>query len=144
MKSHPRILPRESVDDGGHDRSIDRIGRSDPHFARRRIGQKFDLLDALSHLVEYGDAALDQRPTVGRRLDAALAAVEEPHPQGRFHVGKRLRYARLPDRKTLRRLAHCPAFDDGHEDAEVAQLEPATDPFRALLWLDHRQIAMRS
>ena len=140
-EGHPRILPREPVDDGRHDRGIDRIGRSDPHFARSRVGQKFDLLDALSHLVEDGDAALDQRPTVGRRLDAALAAIGSRTPGVSMSSPST---NRLRDRKTLGRLAHRPALDDGHQDAEVAQLEPATDPLRALLWRDHRHIAMGS
>jgi hypothetical protein len=61
-----------------------------------------------------------------------------------FHVGNRLRHDRLRDRKALGRLAHRPAFDDGHQDAEVAQLEPATDPLRTLLWRDHRHTAMGS
>jgi hypothetical protein len=45
-----------------------------------------------------------------------------------FQVGNRLRHDRLRDGKMLGCLAHRPAFDDGHQDAEVAKLEPATDP----------------
>ena len=70
--------------------------------------------------------------------------VEEPHPQCVFNVGNRLRHDRLGDRKTLGRLAHRPAFDDGHQDAEVAQLEPATDPLCTLVWSHHRRLAMGS
>ena len=51
---------------------------------------------------------------------------------------------RLRDRKTRGRLAHRPAFDDGHQDAEVAQLEPATDPLHTLLRCGHRHTAMRA
>jgi hypothetical protein len=76
--------------------------------------------------------------------DRASHALLAPSSQGVLHVGNRLRHDWLRDRKTLGRLAHRPAFDDGHQDAEVAQLKPATDPLCTLLCRDHRHMDMRS
>jgi len=49
---------------------------ADPHFSGGRIGQEFDVPDALPQFIEGGHAALQQRGAVDRRLDALRASFE--------------------------------------------------------------------
>src|SRR6516162_8119408 len=61
MNGNPRILLRESIDGDQYQTGRHLLAGSDPQFPRRRIGEEFDVLDALPQLVEHGDAAFDER-----------------------------------------------------------------------------------
>src|SRR5664279_5406581 len=53
MKHDARIAPREPLDNGGNEARGQQGAASDPHFARRRIGEKLDVLQGLAQVVEY-------------------------------------------------------------------------------------------
>jgi hypothetical protein len=100
----------------------DRLRAADTQFARRRIGEKFDVPDPLPELVEHGEAAPDDRLAVLRRLDAPGAALEQPHAERMLEIGDRARDCRLRGAETLRRLRHAAGLDHRHEHAHVVQL----------------------
>src|SRR5262245_25474274 len=54
------MLLRKTVDDRGQQPARDRLGRSDPYLAGRRIGEVLDILDALSQFLECAQASPQQ------------------------------------------------------------------------------------
>ena len=63
---------------------------ADPNFAGRRVGKKFDLLDALPELIECGEPVLENRATIERGLDTLPAALEQTHAERVLEIGNRL------------------------------------------------------
>jgi hypothetical protein len=83
------VLPGEPIDDS-QDRSGRRIlSTPDPQFARCRIGEEFDVFDALSQLIENRKAAPDDGAAIMRRLDAERAAIKEAHTERTFKITNR-------------------------------------------------------
>src|SRR5262249_48644561 len=68
-----------------------RFHAADPYFSSGRVGQEFDVPDALLQLVENRDAAFKEHVTVDRWLDASRAAVEKPYSKRVFEIGDHLR-----------------------------------------------------
>lgn len=68
------------------------------------------------------------------QLDAAPAAIEQPHAEGVLEIGNRLGDHRLRDRKISSRAPHCAGVCDRHENAEVAQFEARTDAVAPQHW----------
>ncbi len=75
-------------------------------FAGRGVGQVVDFLDALSQLVEGGQAVLQQCGTIDRRFGTMTITVQERPPQLSLKVGNDLRYDRLGDGEMPRGLGH--------------------------------------
>ncbi len=124
----PRILLGEPQNDVGQEREPQRpLPTADPHFPRGRIGQEFDVPDALLQFVENSDAAFEERVAVDRRLDATGAAVEKPHSERVFEIGDHLGNGGVGNTEVSRRLGHAAALNDGREDMQVPQLKPAAD-----------------
>ena len=60
---------------------------SDAQLSGRRIGQEFDVSDALFQLIERGQAAREQRAAVARRLDTPRTTIEKPDANCVLEVG---------------------------------------------------------
>src|ERR1700704_6129545 len=62
-----------------------------PHsdFAGGGIGQEFDVLYALSQLIENREPSLNQRISVWRRGDTPRASIQQAHPDRAFELGNR-------------------------------------------------------
>src|SRR5205085_6705341 len=106
MKGHPRILSRESMDDGRIDSGDRMLAPSHAYLSRGRIGKGRDVLNALPQFVEHCDASFDKRPAIRRRLYTLSAAVEQAHAEGVLQVGNRLGNGGLRHVESARRLPH--------------------------------------
>src|SRR5262245_57978887 len=120
------FLP-EPLHGGGDKSRQQRLSATDPQLAGDWIGEKADFLDACPHVIEDGDAALEQRTAIERRLDALRAAVEQANAEEMFEIGDDLRDDRLRHRELLSGLAHASPLRDRHRDMEVLQLQPMSD-----------------
>jgi hypothetical protein len=81
MEYDARMAPRETIDDSGNEARGQKGSASDPHFSDSGVGEKFDVLDALAQVIEYGHAAIEQGVAVLGRLDPLAVAVEQPHAE---------------------------------------------------------------
>ena len=107
-----------------------------------RIGERRDFVHALAQFVEHGDAAPDECPAIGRRLDALPAPVEEPHTEGLFQVSDRLGHCRLRHVEGRGGLAHAAGLNDGQQNIDVAQFEAAADPVVPLRDVGHCKVVI--
>ena len=64
---------------------------ADADLTRTRIREKFYPTQALAHLIEHVDAAIEQRSSVARELHALGATVQQPHTQALLQIRDRLR-----------------------------------------------------
>jgi branched-chain amino acid transport system substrate-binding protein len=87
LQARARISTEETVDDRGNRSSNLDLGKADTQISAVGVGQKFDLLEPLPHLVEDSDAAIEQRPAVASQFDALRVAVEQPHAERVLQVG---------------------------------------------------------
>src|SRR5215510_4664762 len=100
---------------------------SHAYLSRRRIGKRCDVLNSLPQFVEHCDAALDQRTTIWRGLNALAAAVEQAHAQCVLQIGDRLRDGGLRHVEGACCLAHAACLDNGQQNIDVSQFEAAAD-----------------
>src|SRR5689334_21096232 len=77
MEHDSRTTLGETLDDGRSVAPGENGATSNSYFSGRRVGQKFNLPCALSQIIEYGHAAIEQRPTALSRLDAAGVTIEQ-------------------------------------------------------------------
>ena len=99
-----------------------------------RVGQEFDIFDALPQLVEGGMAAIEHGAPVFGELDAVRIALQQTHPEGMLQICHRFCHHRIRDGKLFRRLGHASTLHDCEKDMQIAQLEPTSDtlaPFHA-------------
>src|SRR5258705_10774892 len=89
-KHDPRMAPGQPIDDGGYEARAERWGGPDSHFACGRIGETFDILDALPQLLERDDAAMHECAPVGGGLDPLRAPVEQRAADRVLESGHRL------------------------------------------------------
>src|SRR5882762_6214391 len=132
MKHDSRITLGEPLDDGRNEGRGENGAACDPHFPRRRVGEKLDVFDALAQVIEYGHPAIEQRATVRGRLDALAVAVEQAHAERILQLRDRSRNVGLGCIEALRRLPHGAGLHHGHEDVQVLQLHPASDAIAQL------------
>jgi hypothetical protein len=142
LKAHPRILTGEAIDDRGQNAGGKRFRASDPDLADRRVDQVFDVPDALPQLVECNPAALEEGMTIERRFDAARAAVQKPHSDGRLEIGDRLGNDRLRHAQLAGGAAHGAGLNDGEQHMEIPQSEAAADPALPFDAFRHSQTPM--
>ena len=64
----------------------ERLGASNSHLARSRVGNEFNVTNALAELVESGAGPREQRLTVGRREYARWRSVKEADPKRTLQV----------------------------------------------------------
>jgi hypothetical protein len=121
------ILVGKPPNDIGQKREPRRLHAADPHFSCGRIGQEFDIPDGLLQLIEYRNAAFEERATVDRRLDAAGAAIEKPHAERVFEIGDDLGDGGVGNTEVPRRLGHAAVLNDRRDDMQVPQFQPAAD-----------------
>jgi hypothetical protein len=126
---HSRVLAREVSDRLRNDRAGDDLRCANPQLPGGRIGEKSDILDALTQLVEHRDAALYKRPAIGGGLDPLPAPVEKTHPERMLEIGDGFRNRRLRDTQTANGLSHAAGIDDREENIEVAQFEAVLEAF---------------
>src|SRR5262249_54565562 len=98
---------------------------SDAQFSGGRVGEEFDIFDALSQFIESSKAAPDDGAAILRRLDAGWATVKETHAQRVFEITYCPRNGRLRSCKALRRFMHTAELNHRNEDAHIVQLEAA-------------------
>src|SRR5581483_11486306 len=70
MQSYPRKLLRKFLHDRRQQAGYGDFRAADTQLSRRRIGQRFEQLQPMAHLVEYSDAAIEQRRAVRGDLNA--------------------------------------------------------------------------
>ena len=128
MNADTRILPREPVDGRGNDARANHDRRPDPHFARRRIGEEFDVLHGLLELIEGIETAVEQRAPVNGRLDPALTSIKQADPERIFQVGDGLRYRGLRHRQLSGSLSHAAATGNRHQDVQIPKIEVPAEP----------------
>src|SRR5262249_31867648 len=112
------------------------------HFPYSRIGQEFDVPDALLQLVENRNTAFEERAAVDRRLDALGTAIEKPHAESMLEIGDHLGNGRLGNAEVLRRLGHAAALDDGGEHMQVPQSQPASNLAFPVDLSKHREVPL--
>jgi hypothetical protein len=98
-----------------------KVSVHNPQFSGRRIDQEFELLHALSEFIENGDAAVEYRATIDRRLDPSRATVEEAQSNRVLDIRYRLGNGGLRNGKIGGRLSHAAGFRGGEQDMQVAQ-----------------------
>src|SRR5258708_7018358 len=112
------------------------------HFPYSRIGQEFDVPDALLQLIENRNTAFEQCAAVDRRLDALGAAIEKPHAEGMFEGGDHLGNSGLRNAEVLRRLGHAAALNHRREHMQVSQSQPAADLTLPVDLSQHREVLL--
>ena len=70
------MLQGELLDDSKDGSGRHSLRASDPQFSDRRIGEEFDVLHALSKLIERRETPFDENAAIRRRLNAAWTAFE--------------------------------------------------------------------
>src|SRR5262245_37078736 len=106
MKDDARIAPREPIDDCRYETG--RTGQCvpNPHLPSRRVGEKLDVLHALTQLIEYSDSTIEQSTTVLSRLDTLALAIEQAHADGMLQLGDRSRNRGLDGIQAFCRFSH--------------------------------------
>src|SRR5262249_47976524 len=117
----------EGLDDLQHQCISNADWAADLHFAGRRIGQEFNVPDALLELIEGCRSALEQGLPEYRRLDALRTSVEKPNTERMLQICNDLRYCRLRDAKLQGSLRHAPTLHHGEERMKIAQPELPAD-----------------
>jgi hypothetical protein len=84
----------------------------------------------LTKLVEYGDAALHQSPTIDRGLDSPRPAVEKLQTKNVFNVSNGLGYGWLRNGEIGCGLPHAARLCNGEYDVQVSQFEAPPDAVR--------------
>jgi hypothetical protein len=121
------MAPRKAINDCGNERRRESRDRSYPDFSSRRIGKKFDVLYAVTQIVENGYGAVEQRATILGRLNPLAVAIEEAYTECRLQFCNRPRNCGLRRIETPCCLAHRAGLHHGHEDVQVLQLHSAAD-----------------
>jgi hypothetical protein len=89
LKGETGISPGEPIDNAGNETHRDSDRSSNPHFSRRRIGEKFYVLDALPKLIERRSPSNDERAAIWSCLDPSFATIKKAHPECVFQVCNR-------------------------------------------------------
>src|SRR5215831_15640186 len=114
---HARMLLRKTVDDRGQQPARDRLGRSDPYLAGRRIGEVLDILDALSQFLECAQAS--------GKINGSGAEVE-----AMFEAGEVERIAAYCECDVLKPLRHLPAMAAGYRANERRGVQAQSESVR--------------
>src|SRR5438876_5940310 len=113
MKDDARILPGKLIDDGRNQAcGKDKIG-SNPQLPYLRVGEELDVPHGLLQLIERDETAIEKRARIDRGLDALRATIKETHSERIFHIGNRLRYGGLRNRKLIGSVSHAAASRHG-------------------------------
>src|SRR5215208_7213949 len=86
MKHDARMPSGKPVGNGGHKARGERGDASDPHLPRSGIGEKLDVLQALTQVVEDSRSTGEQRATELGRLDPLAVAVQQAHAKGMLQI----------------------------------------------------------
>ncbi len=124
VEDDARKPAREPLDDCRH--KTDSRGKAACYsdFARRRIGEEFDVLHGLPQLIEDGNSAIKQRASIDGEFDAAWRPIEEAHVQGVLQIGNRFCYDGVGNGKLPCGLGHVSTLHDCEKNMQVAQFEP--------------------
>lgn len=144
MKHDAWVTPGEPIDHRGNEACGERRDAPDPHFSSGGIGEKLDVLHALSQVVKNRHSAIEQRPTIFGRLDPLAVAIQQSHAERMLKVCNRSRNVWLRAVEELRCLAHAAGFQNGHQDVQVLQFHPASDTIAQLHGSTHSRIEMIS
>src|SRR5258706_11489943 len=87
----PWILSTKAFDGSWEYRGCNRPGTSNLQFARRRIGQKFNVPYSLLQLIECRPSARKQSATVDRGLDPLRIAIKQAHRKHVLKAGDNVR-----------------------------------------------------
>src|SRR5262249_5186023 len=127
LKGEAGISLRQTADHAG-DKSLGDGDRGpDCQIASRWVSKEPNILDTLLELVEHDGSAPQKRTAKRCWLDTLGTAIEKPNAERVLEVGNRPRNGRLGSRKKLRSLAHAASFNDGHQNTEIVQTDPAFD-----------------
>src|SRR5215207_1662281 len=86
MKHDARMTSGKPIGNGGHKARGERGDASDPHFPGSGVGEKLDVLYALTQVVEYSRSAVEQRATELGQLDPLSVAVQQAHAKGTLQI----------------------------------------------------------
>src|SRR5262245_30096537 len=132
MKHDVWVALREPINNGRNKARSQYRAASDPQFSGSRIGQKYDILDALTELIEHGGAALRQGGAIDGRLGTVTVAFKQTHAEDVLKVRDCLRYDRPRNGKSLRCKRQTLVLHDRQENMEVVQSDTTTDAFRPI------------
>ena len=123
-----RMLPRQPINDGQNDSFRQTSTGSDPQLSCGRIGEKLDVLHALSQFRQRqrSPRLSSARPYTSVRSPAGCG--RRSAPQAVLHVSDRPRYCRLGNRKFFRRFRHAARMCHSEEYIQLSELKPASDP----------------
>ncbi len=128
MKCHPWVTFDQPVHDGRQEAGRQGRGGPDSHLACVRVGEEFNVFDALSQLVKGGVAPVEYSAAGFGQFDPAPRPFEKLYAQGVLKITDRARDHRVRHGKLVRRPGHAAVLSDGKQDVEVAQLDTASDP----------------
>jgi hypothetical protein len=86
MQQDTRIFLHELLYNPQHERGRYTSGAANLHFAGCRVGQEFDVSDALFKLIKRCHSALEQGMPEYCRLDALRAPIEKPNAQRMLQI----------------------------------------------------------
>jgi hypothetical protein len=132
-----KALDHRRQDPGRH-----RFRASDPDFAKFRIGQALDILDARAQFVERDLAAPHQRGAIDRELDAARSAIEHGRVERVLERGDRLGDRGLRHAEARAGLGHAAVLHDRKQDVQVPQPDAPADPAVPIDGLSHKWTLM--
>jgi hypothetical protein len=114
VKHDARIAPREPIDDRKAKARCQQGIASDSNFPSRRVGEKLDVLQALSQIIKYGYSTIEQRAPVLGWFHALTVAIEQAHAKRMLQFRNRSRNDRLNSVQVFRRLPHAAGLHNGH------------------------------
>ena len=96
----------------------------------------------MPEFIEDGDASLDERAAIRRRLDAARPAIEERYAERVLHIGDCPRDGGLGNCKLCGGLRHASGLRHSKKNVQLMQLEVAhavialhdCDPYGLVIW----------
>ena len=126
IQNDPRISPGELLEDL-RNRSQNKFSRADPQFPDGRVGQEFDVPNALSQLIEGREAAPKQRVPVHSGLDTPRASVKKFHADCVFEIGNNLRHCWSRNAQLRCSFGHAANLRDGEEHVQIAKSQAAAN-----------------
>jgi len=127
MQHHPWILSTKAFDGSWEYRGRNRPGTSNLQFARRRIGQKFNVPYSLLQLIECRPSARKQSATVDRGLDPLRIAIKQAHRKHVLKAGDNVRNGGLSQSELGSRFGHTAGLHNREKDLQVPESQASAD-----------------
>jgi hypothetical protein len=128
VNGNPRMLSAQPTEDGRQEAGNEGFVASNPDLANRRIGEKLDVPHSLTQVVEDSHPTIQQCATVDGGLDALRAPIEKSNPERAFQICNGPGHGGLGHVEFVGRFSHAAGLNNGHQNIELAEFQPASDP----------------